>query len=350
MTRRFVAAAAVLLVALTACTRGAATSSSNPNQVYAAGPSESDIRSLLGSSDWWESTPSFGVRPLGLPQMSESVRFSITDRFIHVGTSEFFVAQYIVYTSTSGATTEMTNISNNFPNAPTTPKAGDQAIYAGEKMAGKSSLYTNLAFVRVGQTIISVEWDRNQGFSNANTLAKIGNKLANRLKDVTSGKVRPSPVAASDAKLLPAAGTDVTQVGVARLPVEAAAASLGLGQPQTLVDAFHQLGVNDFLYGDYALNADLTMEVRAYVFTFSTPGDATSWLDAMVGGSGNLDANGVAAGYSSSGGFYYAFFSGGSHGAMLFCNAIDPLTTAARACETPLGDLIGSWQLSLQSA
>ena len=340
----------MVLVTLTACTRGAANTGSSPNQVYAAGPTESDIRSLLGSGDWWESTPSFGVRPLGLPQMSESVKFSITDRFIHVGTSEFFVAQYIVYTSTSGATAEMTSISNNFPNAPTTPKAGDQAIYSGEKTAGKSSLYSNLAFVRVGQTIIAIQWNRNQGFSDANTLAKIGSKLANKLKDVSSGKVKPSPVSSSDTHLLPAAGTDVTLVGVARLPVEAAAASLGLGEPQQLVNAFHQLGVKDFVFGDYALNADLTMEVRAYVFSFSTPDDATSWLDAMVGGSSNLDANGIAAGYSSSAGFYYAFFSGGTHGAMLFCSAIDPFTTAARACEAPMGDIIGAWQLSLQQA
>src|SRR5581483_9386189 len=190
----------------------------------------------------------------------------------------------------------------------------------------------NLAFVRVGQTIIAIQWNRNQGFSDANTLAKIGSKLANKLKDVSSGKVKPSPVSSSDTHLLPAAGTDVTLVGVARLPVEAAAASLGLGEPQQLVNAFHQLGVKDFVFGD------------------STPDDATSWLDAMVGGSSNLDANGIAAGYSSSAGFYYAFFSGGTHGAMLFCSAIDPFTTAARACEAPMGDIIGAWQLSLQQA
>jgi hypothetical protein len=345
-----IAVAAVMIVALTACTRGASSGSSSPSQVYAAGPNEADIRSLLGSGDWWESTPSFGVRPLGLPEMSESVKFSITDRFIHVGTSEFFMTQYMVFNSTSDATSQMTTISNNFPNAATSPKAGDQAIYTGEKSASKSALYTNLAFVRVGSTVISIEWDRDQGFTDANTLAKIGNKLASKLKDVTSGKVKPTPVATSDTKLLPPAGTDVTLVGVARLPVEAAAASLGIASPQPFVDAFHQLGVKDFVFGDYALNADLTMEVRAYAFTFPSESDATSWLDAIVGGASNLDANGVAYGYASGPGFYYGFFTGGTHGAMLFCAAIDPSTSAARACETPMGDLIGAWQLSLSQA
>jgi hypothetical protein len=342
---------AVLIVALTACTRGGSAANSSPSQVYAASPNQTDVRSLLGSGDWWESTPSFGVRPLGLPEMSEAVRFSITDRFIRIGTSEFFVVQYMVYNTTSDATSEMTTLSNNLPNSATSPKAGDQSIYTGQKSAGKSSLYTNLAFVRVGSTIISIEWDRNQGFTDANTLAKIGNHLASKLKDVTSGKIKPSPSATTaDMKLLPPAGTDVTLVGVARLPVEAAVASLGIPSPQPIVDAFHQLGVKDFVFGDYALNADLTMEVRAYAFTFSSPDDATSWLDGIVGGASNLDANGVASGYATGAGFYYAFFTGGTHGAMLFCSSLDPLTAAARACEAPMGDLIGSWQLSLSQA
>jgi hypothetical protein len=198
--------------------------------------------------------------------------------------------------------------------------------------------------------VISIEWDRDQGYSDLNTLAKIANTLANKLKNVTSGKVKPSPVAASDTRLLPPPGNDVTLVGVARLPVEAAVASLNVSTPQPVVDGFHQLGVTDFVYGDYALNSDLTMEVRAYAFTFSSPDDATSWLDSVVGGASNLDANGVASGYAQSAGFYYAFFTGGTHGAMLFCNSIDPLTAAARACEAPLGDLIGSWQLSLSQS
>jgi hypothetical protein len=338
----------MLVVALTACTRSPNTAASNPISVYAANPTESDIRGLLGSSDWWEATPSFGVRPLGLPTTLDVVNFSITTRFVHVGTSEFFIAEYQVFSTTSYASQYMTAVQTNTSGA-TTPSAGDQVVYTTQHQPGNTSLYSSITYVRVGQTIIVIEWDRDQGYASNTTMSRIANHLVTKYKDVSSGKVRPSPLPQTDAKLLPPAGMEITQVGVTKLPVEAAVASLGLSSPQSVVDSFHQAGVTDFLFGDYALNADLNMEVRAMVFTFSTTDDATSWLNAFVG-AGNLDSSGVASGYASSAGFYYAFFTGGTHLAMLFCNSLDPQSAASRACESPLSSLIGSWQSSLNQA
>ena len=347
MTKKLLAVAFLAVLAVSACTRGGSNAASSPNQVYSAGPTESDVRSLLGSNDWWESTPSFGVRPLGLPTMPQSLKFSITSRFIHMGSSEFFITEYAVFNATSDATTVMTNISNNLGGNPiTTPKAGDQSIYTGNKSPTKSSLFSTVAYVRVGQLIISIEWDRDAGFADLNQMGRIANKLVSKYKDVNSGKVKPSPVPQADTKLLPPPGTDLTLVGVIRLPIEAAVAGLGISSPQAIVDGFHQAGVKDFVFGDFALNADLSMEVRAFAFTFNTPEDATSWLDSFVGAS-NLDANGVASGYASSVGFYYAFFTGGTHLAMLFCNALSPQEAASRACEAPFASIIGGWQYSL---
>jgi hypothetical protein len=300
---------------------------------------------MLGSKDWWESTPSFALPPLGLAGQVAGVRFQVTTRFVHIGTSEQFLAQYIVLDTTTLATGIVSQIQSNSGGA-TSPRAGDQVVYVNEHGAGRSALFSSTSYVRVGQTIIVVDWERDQGYAPNNTMGTIANKLVSRLKNVTSGKVKPSPLPSADTRLLIPAGLEVTLVGVAKLPVEAAVASLGIGSPQGLVDEFHQLGVQDFVFGDYALNADLSMEVRAMVFNFHSPEDATGWLDSIVG-AGNLDAKGVASGYAASAGFYYAFFTGGSHGAFLFCVALAPQVAASRACEAPMADLISSWQSSL---
>jgi hypothetical protein len=113
-----------------------------------------------------------------------------------------------------------------------------------------------------------------------------------------------------------------------------------------VTDSFTSRGVKDFLYGDYALNADLNMEVRAVVFSFQSESDAAGWIDATIGKS-TLDASGIASGYAASLGEYYAFILAGSHVGLLFCNSLSPEEAASRACETPLSDLIGSWPTRL---
>jgi hypothetical protein len=351
LTRRNLALAiALATLMLVACTPrpNGSTANATPYQVYDAGPTLLDVRTLLGSSDWWPATPSFGVRPLNLPSTPENVRFSITQHYIHLGTGEDFTVVYVAYATVSDATAKMTSLQAQIgTNAITSPKAGDQVMYAGQRQASSTALYETDAFIRVGQVVMVAALTRGAGFAGLNEMGRIANKLVSRLKDVLSGKVKASPTPSDDAALLPPAGTDVTLVGSARLPVEAAASLLGSASPQTLAATLHQLGVSDFVFADYALNADLQMEVRASVFTFTSPSDAAGWLDILVGGKANLDQNGVASGYSASTGQYYAFFASGSHAAILFCDSVVQFVTASRACEVPLGRTLSTWQSSL---
>jgi hypothetical protein len=328
-----------------ACTRPTSGASNvSPTQIYSASPTESDVRSALGSQDWWATVPSFMVRPLDLPNTPETVRFEISNHFVHIGTSEVFFADYTVFSATSDATTYMTNLQSQVPTA-TGPKEGDQAVYYGSRPATTSALYATGVFVRLGQIVINFEWQRDAGFADLNTLAALAGKNVSKLKDVLAGKVTVSPLPATDSQLLPPPGLDVTLVGTAQLPVESAAAAVGSGAPEEVVSSLQQLGVKDFLYGDYALNADLTMEVKAAVVTFNSSDDANSWFTAEFGST--AATSGILEGYSDVSGQYYAFFPAGAHVAMLFCSSTTPLQAASRACETPLGDLINNWHASL---
>jgi hypothetical protein len=345
LTRKLLASLAIVAVAAVACTRGTGgASNATPNLVYVASPTEADVRSALGSQDWWATVPTFMVRPLNLPNTPENLKFAITNRFMHIGTSEVFIVDYVVYTTTSAASGRMTDLSNQLQTT-TGPREGDQSLYYGVRSTGNTSLYSNVAIVRTGQTLIELDWERNSGFADFNQLGKFGGKLVTRLKDAFAGKVKPSPTPATDKDLLPPPGLDVTLVGSTRLPVESVAAALQTSSPVEVVDSLKHLGVKDFLYGDYALNNDLTMEVRASVLTFPTADDAKSWFTVVFGSS--ADSSGVLAGYSDAFGEYYAFFAAGAHVAMLFCSATEQFQAASRACEAPLSSLIGNWRSKL---
>jgi len=350
LTRRLVALVVLVPLVLGACTRSSGLSGGNakPADIYAAGPSLPQVRTLLGDSSWWPGIPAFGVRPLGLPSTPETVRFSITQHYFHLGTSETFVAEYVVWASVSDATSRMSAVQSQLGTTVTGPRAGDQVIYYGVRQATSAALYETVAFVRVGQVIITADLTRGAGFADISEMGRIATSLVSRLKDVLSGKVRPSPSPSGDAQLLLPPGQDVTLVGTAHLPVEAAADMLGSASPTDLADSFHKLGVSEFLFADYALDADLSMEVRASLFNFATADDANTWIDAAIGKS-NLDQNGVASGYSDSQGTYYAFFGAGSHVAVLFCASTVPNTAASRACEAPMTRLISVWQSALSA-
>lgn len=347
MTRRALAVGAVLTLLLAGCTRSSSSSSSagTPAQIYAAGPTVNDVRATLGSDTWWPGTPSFRIRPLGLPTMSDVERFGVTQHFIHVGSSEQLVADYTVMTSTAYATLLLTVIQNQVT-AMTGPKIGDQSVYWGTKSPTDTSLYDTSALIRLGQVLIEIHLTRGSGYVDTKQMGQLATKMVTRLKGALKGTVKPSPLPASDQALLLPLGTDVTLAASVRLPIEVAAELLGSASPQDVVDSFTKLSVKDFLYGDYALNADLNMEVRAIVFSFSSPGDALGWIDLAIGSS-NLDASGVASGYAATIGEYYAFILSGSHVGLLFCNSLSPYEAASRACETPIGRVIGAWQTRL---
>lgn len=342
-----VAFAALLLGA--ACTRpGASGASSNggtPEQIYAAGPTVADVRSSLGSETWWPATPSFRIRPLGLPTMSDIERFGITQRFVHVGSSEQMVADYSVMTSTTYATLLVSVLQGQVTSL-TGPRVGDQSLYWNTKSATDTALYDSRALIRLGQVLIEIHVTKGSSYVNTKQMGQFATKLVSRLKSALKGTVKSSPLPESDQKLLLPLGMDVTLAAAVTLPVEVAAVTLGASSPQDIVDSSAKLSVKDFLFGDYALNADLNMEVRALVFSFSSPADAAGWIDLIIG-RGNLDASGVASGYASGVGEYYAFILSGSHVGMLFCNSLSPYEAASRACESPLGRLIGAWQTRL---
>ena len=277
--------------------------------------------------------------------MSEIEKFGITQHFLHVGSSEQLVADYSVWTTSTYATLLVTVIQNQV-NALTGPRVGDQSVYWGTRSPTDTALYNTSALIRVGQVTIELDITRGAGYVDTRQMGQLGTRLVSKLKGALKGTVKPSPLPEDDLKLLLPLGTDVTLAAAVKLPIEAAALLLGATSPQDVVDQFTKLDVKDFLYGDYALNADLNMEVRAVVFSFASPSDAMSWTDVAIGAS-NLDAQGVASGYAASIGEYFAFILSGSHVGLLFCNSLSVYEAASRACETPMASLIGSWQTRL---
>jgi hypothetical protein len=350
LTRKIVVALVTAAIVLGACTRSSSNvGNATPLQVYTAGPSLTQVRTTLGSSMWWPGAPSFGVRPLDLEQTPQNVRFTVTQHFTHLGSAETFDVDYTAFDSVSSATTRMSNIQSALGSSViTTPKVGDQVIYYGVKEATSTALFDTVVFVRLGPIVATADLTQASGFASINLLSRIGNLVVTGLKNVLAGKTRPSPLPSDDEALLPPADTYLTLVGAAKLPVEVVPIMLQSAAPEALAQTFHALGVSDFVYGDYALNADLHMEVRASVFTFATATDAGAWIDGVIGKS-NLDANGVASQYLDPLKQYIAIFIAGSHIGILTCGSTAVTEAASRACETPLTNLIGAWQTSLSA-
>jgi hypothetical protein len=230
----------------------------------------------------------------------------------------------------------------------TSPKVGDQVIYYGVKEATSTALYDTVAFVRLGQIVATADLTQASGFASITLLSRIANLVVTGLKNVLAGKTRPSPLPSNDEALLPPPGTYLTLVGAARLPVEVVPVMLQSAAPESFAQTFHDLGVSDFIYGDYALNSDLHMEVRASVFNFATATDAGTWIDGVIG-KANLNANGVVSQYLDPLKSYIAVFIAGSHIGILTCGSTAATEAASRACEVPLENLIGGWQASLSA-
>jgi len=342
------AAAVIALVAFTACTRTSPKSATaTPIQMYTAGPTLQQVRTSLGADSWWPGAPSFRVRPLDLELTPEDLRFSVNQHYLRLGSPDTFNVDYSVFTTSTAATRRMTTLSTNFgTSAQTTPKVGDQTIYYGEKLATTTALYDTLAFVRLGSLIMTVELKQASGFADINRLASISKSLLSRVQDVLANKVKPSPLAQTDDSLLPPPGTDITLLGAARLPIEASADLFHSAAPEAFAGTFTDFGLKDFLYGDYALDADFHMEVKAAVFNFGSVSEATTWLDTVFGAA-NIGQDGVVAGYNDVTREYNAYFIAGSHIAWLICSSTASTEAASRACETPLNRVIPAWHFTL---
>jgi hypothetical protein len=153
-----------------------------------------------------------------------------------------------------------------------------------------------------------------------------------------------------DSKVLPPAGLDITFLGAAQLPIEAWVVMDQLAIPAPLATALHAQGVNNFGFGDYALNNDTHMEVQAAVLTFTTATEATDWANNFS--TSTPDQTGISTAYIPGSGVegageYHVLFAAGTHGAMLVCRATVEGEAASRACEGPLTRTALAWKLSL---
>lgn len=314
-----------------------------PADIYAAGPSVGDVRSLFGDNNWWPGPPSFGVRPLDSASTPETERFSITQRFLHVGSAEALDVRYTIYDKSSTATTRMANLQNAFGPSPASPKVGEQVLYYGLFSSGGAP-YITRTFVRLGQIIVEISWSRKDGIPTVAQLGKNAAKVVDGLKKVTSGRVHAAPQTI-DPKLLPPPGLDITLLGSAQLPIEAWLVMADVGIPEPVLKLLHDEGVIDFVFSDYALNNDTHMEVRAAMLTFTTAAAATDWVSTF--GGSMPDQSGISSSYIDSLGVYHYLFVAGTQGGMLVCNATAAGEAASRACESPLQRTAIAWKLAL---
>jgi hypothetical protein len=343
---RLLAAVALMAVTAGACARpGTVTTAATPMEFYGANPSLADIRSLLGDSNWWPGPPSFGVRPLDSSSMPFTEKFHVLTRFVHIGTAESFEIEYTLWNTTASATTFMTNAQSAFGTSATGSKVGDQVLYYGSQGTGAAP-YVTETFVRIGATTTTLVLGLKDGFPSVSKLSRIAAKATSRLKDVLAGKVHVTPLPSSEASLLPPPGPDLTLLGSAKLPVEVFVVMTGTASPDALAAILHTSGVDSIVFGDYALDNDTHMEVRAGLFTFTSSQQATAWVDALRGSSG-LDPSGIASFYDNTSGQYFSLLTAGSKAAILICRSTSAVEAASRACELPLARVAPAWQLSL---
>lgn len=114
-----------------------------------------------------------------------------------------------------------------------------------------------------------------------------------------------------------------------------------------MIDALAQTlrgsGVSDVVFGDYAVNSDTHMEVRAAVFTFSTAMNAS---DLIAGLRGTTPAGELGL-YDDSHSWYIFPFAAGTRAALLICRSTGDREAASRACEAPMSRVTSVWKLSL---
>ncbi|GAC1640457.1 MAG: hypothetical protein PVS3B2_19640 [Candidatus Dormibacteraceae bacterium] len=349
MTRvvRFVGLLALLALTASACARSASPSAvrAQPVDLYGANPTLAEVRALLGDSDWWPGPPSFGVRPLDSASMSYKEKFHVITRFAHIGTAETFDIAYTIWDSSSSATTTMTNVQAAFGTSANGPKVGDQVLYFGSQGTGAAPFGT-LTFVRIGQSVTTISLNLKDAYPKLAQLGRIASKVTSRLKNVLAGKGHVSPLPTEDVMLLPPPGPDMTLLASVRLPIEAVVVMLGFASPDALSKVLRNTGVDSIVFGDYALNNDTHMEVRASVFNFISSTEAAFWLEGLRGNH-RADLNGIATFYDDASGQYFSLVAAGPKSAILVCRSTSAGESASRSCELPLSRVAPAWQLGL---
>ncbi|GEM_PF-2025279 len=346
---RFLAAIACAAVFASSCTTKlfVTPSISTPLDLYAATPTQSEAKTLLGGGDWWTAAPTFDVLPLNLANASTTVRFAIVRNYENIGTSETWRLRYSQLDKASSATKAMSNIQTT-DGTGSGPAVGDQALYYGLQRSSGAAPFEIISFIRVGSVIVSSVWARKDAFATSGQLKAMGTKLVKKLKDAIAGKVHGTPPPADDLAHLPPRGPDLTLLGAVKLPVEALALMLNATAPADTVAPFRDRQVSDFVYGDYALDIDTHMEVQAGLFTFGSATDASDLFTAIAGGA-QPDANGILRAYddTTGPGQYEYFLASGTHIGLLICRSTLENEAASRSCEKPLEAVGAAWSASL---
>lgn len=348
-TARSLAVLALIAVIAGACAKPFASGAApKPLDVFAASPSTSDVSSMLGGGDWWTGPPTFGIRPLDVASVPANENYSVTRRFLRLGTAESWQVRYTEFDKTSSATSLMTTVENSVGSGVKGPAVGDKALYFGSELSSSAAPFEASTVIRVGAFILEITWDRKDKFPTVDVLGKIGSKVVSRLKDAIAGKLHATPLAASDAELLPPAGTDITMLASVKLPIEALPLMTNQVAPVEIVRPWKALLVDSFIFGAYALNKDTRMEVQAGLFTLPTVKDATDLADAISAGSKPL-TDGLFGGYDDANGpgQYQVWFRSGNHIGLLVCRSVSDTEAAARACEQPIVKVAGVWSASL---
>jgi hypothetical protein len=277
--------------------------------------------------------------------MSYKEKFHVVTRFVHIGTAETFDVLFTVWDSSSSATTTMTNVVSAFGTSVNGPKVGDQALYYGSRGTGAAPFAT-FTFVRIGQTVTTISLSLKDDFPKVAQLGRIASKVTSKLKDVLAGKARVTPLPAADVSALPPPGPDMTLLASVRLPIEAVVVMLGFASPEALAGILRATGVDSIVFGDYVLNNDTHMEVRAGLFNFVSARDAATWMEALQG-SHRADLSGIATFYDDSTGQYFSLVAAGTKSAILVCRSTSSGESASRACELPLSRVAPAWQVTL---
>jgi hypothetical protein len=138
----------------------------------------------------------------------------------------------------------------------------------------------------------------------------------------------------------------LTLLGSVRLPVETVVVMLGFASPETLAGLLRSDNVNSIVFGDYALDNDTHMEVRAGVLDFSSTQNASDWIGTLRG-TAAVDPSGIATFYDDASGQYFSVFTAGARGAIMVCRSTSSVEAASRSCEAPLSRVAPAWQLNL---
>ena len=351
MIRRALSLVSFAAVLTVACGQQQSSVTARPAATYAAAPTQSDVRKLMGDDQWYAGPPTFDVSPLNSLSRSGKLKYAVTVAYLHLGTAEEIAAKYAVYDTASSANTVMSDVQSTYGPTATSPKVGDQVLYYAF-VGGSAAPHVGRIYVRISQMVVEIAWANKDAPPKVDQLARIARGFVSRVQTSGKGKAAPPPSPTPlAARELPPPGLDLTLLGSAHLPIESITVMIGSALPDALASLMHQSGVDTFAYGDYALNNDTHMEVQTALLTFGSSLDASSW--AKTFGPGMADNSGIYWEYvpesgSPAAGEYHYVLATNNYGIYMICKSSTAGEAASRECENPTHRTAVAWQLALQ--